>query len=139
LEKQFRRYFEKATRMGGVTGENLLQLLERRLDNVVYRLGLATSRAQARQWVRHRHILVNGRIVDIPSYSVKEGDEIQVKDKSRNIAAIQQALEIRSGRGTPEWLELEGEIMKGRVVRLPVRSDIGEDIEEQLIVEFYSR
>lgn len=139
LEKQFRGYFEEAERMRGVTGTNLLTLLERRLDNVVYRLGFANSRAQARQLVLHNHILVNGQKVNVPSYSVKVGDTIQVAEKSRNLALIRDALEAAARRGCPAWLELDKEAMRGRVVMLPTREDITMPIEEHLIVELYSK
>jgi small subunit ribosomal protein S4 len=140
LERQFRLYFERAVRMKGVTGENLLALLERRLDNSVYRLGYATSRPQARQLVSHGHISVNGRKVDIPSFQVKVGDEISVRDASRSNVHIQSAFQTASGRGRPGWLEITSvEDMRGRVVALPRREDIGQNINEQLIVELYSK
>lgn len=139
LEKQFRGYFEEAERMRGVTGTNLLTLLERRLDNVVYRLGFANSRAQARQLVLHNHILVNGQKVNVPSYSVKVGDTVQVAEKSRNLALIRDALEAAARRGCPAWLELDKEARRGRVVMLPTREDITMPIEEHLIVELYSK
>src|SRR5579871_4062699 len=126
LEDQFRHYFEAAERTRGITGETLLQLLERRLDNVTYRLGYATSRPQARQLVRHGHMTVNGRKVDIPSFQVKVGDEIGVTDGSRPNVHIQNAFQTASGRGRPGWLEIVSpEQMKGRVVALPRRDDIG--------------
>lgn len=140
LERQFRLYFERAVRMKGVTGENLLALLERRLDNVVYRLGYATSRAQARQLVSHGHITVNGRKVDIPSFQVKIGDEVAVQEGSRTNVHIQNAFQTASGRGRPGWLEIASqEDMRGRVIALPRREDIGQNINEQLIVELYSK
>jgi small subunit ribosomal protein S4 len=140
LERQFRLYFQRAMRMKGVTGENLLSLLERRLDNVVYRLGYATSRAQARQLVTHGHVLVNGRKVDIPSFQVKVGDEISVREGSRPNIHIQSAFQTASGRGRPSWLEVVSpDEMRGRVVALPRREDIGQNINEQLIVELYSK
>jgi len=140
LERQFRLYFERAVRMSGVTGENLLALLERRLDNVVYRLGYATSRAQARQLVNHGHISVNSRKVDIPSFQVKIGDEVTVHEGSRSNIHIQSAFQTASGRGRPGWLEITSpEDMRGRVVALPRREDIGQNINEQLIVELYSK
>ncbi len=139
LERQFRNYFSKAARRKGITGELLLQALERRLDNVVYRLGLATSRAQARQWVRHGHILVNDRRVNIPSYQVSRGDEIAVKAKSQKNPLVQGALQDALGRGVPQWLQLQVEEFKGQVVELPRREDIAVPIEEQLIVELYSK
>ncbi len=139
LERQFRKYYEIASRKRGVTGEILLQLLERRLDNVVYRLGFATSRRQARQLVNHGHILVDGRKVDIPSYLVKEGQVIEVKEKSRKISSIEESIKTAKGRGIPEWLELKPEEFKGVVKSLPKRADITLDINEQLIIELYSK
>jgi small subunit ribosomal protein S4 len=140
LERQFRLYFERAMRMKGVTGENLLSLLERRLDNVVYRLGYATSRAQARQFVTHGHVLVNGHKVDIPSFQVKIGDEVAVRENSRSNIHIQSAFQTASGRGRPSWLEVvSSDDMRGRVMSLPRREDIGQNINEQLIVELYSK
>ena len=139
LENQFRRYFEAAARQRGITGELLLQMLECRLDNVVYRLGFSTSRAQARQLVRHGHFSVNGRKVDIPSYRVKEGDIVGVRDRSKQTAAVAHAMEEVKGRGIPEWLELRGEQMTGRVVSMPTRAQINLPVQEQLIVELYSK
>jgi small subunit ribosomal protein S4 len=138
LEDQFRRYFEQAERTRGITGETLLQLLERRLDNVAYRLGLATSRAQARQLVRHGHLTVNGRKVDIPSFSVKPGDVVTVRQSSRKVPAILHALEEVKGRGVPEWISPEGEL-GGKVVSMPTREQINLPVQEQLIVELYSK
>ena len=139
LEDQFRGYFAQADRTrGGITGETLLQLLERRLDNVVYRMGLGTSRAQARQLVRHGHFLVNGKKVDIPSYSLKTGDTVAVREGSRANATIIHATEEVKGRGIPEWLALEGE-MGGKVVSMPTREQINLPVQEQLIVELYSK
>jgi small subunit ribosomal protein S4 len=139
LENQFRRYFEVADRTRGITGETLLQLLERRLDNVLYRLGLATSRAQARQLARHGHFTVNGRKVDIPSYSVKPGDVIGVRAGSAENPAIQHALEEVKGRGVPEWLSFDPGTMSGRIASLPTREQINLPVQEQLIVELYSK
>ncbi|BAI81201.1 30S ribosomal protein S4 [Deferribacter desulfuricans SSM1] len=139
LERQFRRYFDRATRMQGITGENLLQLLERRLDNVVYRSGFARSRKEARQLIRHNHFLVNGRKVNIPSFLCKEGDVVEVKEKSRDIAAIKESVETAEGRGLPEWISLDKTNFKATVNRLPVRSDINYDVQEHLIVELYSK
>jgi len=139
LERQFRRYFENAARKKGVTGEILLQYLERRLDNVVYRLGFGSSRKQARQLVRHGHILVNGRKVTIPSYSVTEGDEIAVREKSSKNPLILSSLEDVAGRGVPEWLSSDRDRLAGRVLSLPNREDIKIPIEESLIVELYSK
>jgi small subunit ribosomal protein S4 len=139
LESQFRRYFEAADRQKGVTGELLLQMLERRLDNVVYRLGFATSRAQARQLVRHGHFLVNGKKVDIPSYSVRSGDSIAIRSGSAENATIQHAMEEVKGRGIPEWLMLDSAALSGRISQLPTREQINLPVQEQLIVELYSK
>ncbi len=139
LERQFRGYFEAAERMKGITGENLLVLLERRLDNIVFRLGFANSRAEARQFALHRHFTVNGRTVNIPSYLVKPGDVIELKEKSRKIARILDSLEAVARRGVPQWLDLEKEKFRGTVKSLPVRSDLTMPIQEQLVVELYSR
>ncbi len=140
LEGQFRSYFERAVRQKGVTGENLLFLLERRLDNVVYRLGYATSHAQARQLVAHGHIAVNGRKVNIPSFQVKVGDNIAVRENSKGNTFIQGAFQTAGGRGRPAWLEIaDANNMVGRVVSLPRREDIDASIREQLIVELYSK
>ena len=139
LEDQFRRYFEAAERQRGITGQTLLQLLERRLDNVAYRMGLATSRPQARQLVRHGHLQVNGRKVDIPSYSIRVGDVISVRATSQKDVAVQHALEEVKGRGVPEWLSFDVEKMSGRIVSLPTREQINLPVQEQLIVELYSK
>jgi small subunit ribosomal protein S4 len=139
LENQFRRYFETAERTRGITGETLLQLLERRLDNVAYRLGFATSRAQARQLVRHGHFLVNGKKVDIPSFSVKAGDVVSVRSGSTKNPAILHALEEVKGRGVPDWLSFDAEGVTGRIVSLPTREQINLPVQEQLIVELYSK
>lgn len=140
LEQQFRNYFEKAARQKGVTGENLLFLLERRLDNVVYRLGFAMSRRQARQLVRHGHVSVNGRKVDIPSFQVKVGDEVAVREKSVNNVHVQGAFQTSGGRGRPTWLEIANHNqLVGRIVGPPRREDIDQNINEQLIVELYSK
>jgi small subunit ribosomal protein S4 len=139
LEDQFRHYFESAERQRGITGETLLQLLERRLDNVVYRLGLATSRAQARQLVRHGHFTVNGRKVDVPSYSLKAGDVLGVRETSRKAPVFAHAMEEVKGRGIPEWLLFDGDQMSGRIVSLPTREQINLPVQEQLIVELYSK
>lgn len=139
LEAQFRRYFEKAEKRKGVTGENLLQLLESRLDNIVYRLGLASSRAEARHLVRHGHFTVNNRRVNIPSFLVKEGDNIAVHEGSRDLARIKELAEEGAGRGVPAWLEVDRENLRARVVRLPRREEIDVPIQEHLIVELYSR
>jgi len=139
LENQFRRYFEAADRQKGITGELLLQMLERRLDNVVYRLGFATSRPQARQLVRHGHFTVNGKKVDIPSYPVRAGDTIAVRDKSGQNPTIQHAVEEVKGRGIPEWLLIEAAGLSGKVSQLPTRVQINLPVQEQLIVELYSK
>jgi small subunit ribosomal protein S4 len=139
LEDQFRAYFEKAARMRGVTGENLLLMLERRLDNVAYRLGLATSRAQARQLVRHGHIEVGGRKVNIPAFPVSPGQEIAVREKSRQLPAVLQALDLTGNKAVPPWLELNRETLKARVISLPKREDVNFPIQEQMIVELYSK
>ena len=139
LERQFRRYFHEADRRRGITGETLLQLLESRLDNVVYRLGFATSRPQARQLVRHGHFLVNGRRADIPSYSLRTGDRVSVKAKSANNPAIAYAREEVKGRGIPEWLELGADGQEGRFAAVPSREQMNLPVQEQLIVELYSK
>jgi len=139
LEKQFRSYFERADRMKGVTGENLLSLLERRLDNTVYRLGFASSRAEARQLVRHGHFVLNGRKATIPSMQIKAGDSIELREKSRAVTSINEALDAVVRRGIPQWLELERDTFKGTVKTVPVREDIVTPIQEQLIVELYSK
>ena len=139
LENQFRRYFEMADRTRGITGETLLQLLERRLDNVIYRLGLSTSRPQARQLVRHGHFLVNSRKVDVPSYSVKAGDVITVRGGSAQNATIQHAMEEVKGRGIPDWLQFDAGNLTGRIQSLPTREQINLPVQEQLIVELYSK
>ena len=136
-ENQFKRWFAMAEKAKGVTGTNLLIFLERRLDNMVYRLGLAVSRKEARQLVSHTHVAVNGKTVDIPSYLVKEGDEIAIRHK--DLPSVKDALESVVRRGLPSWLELEKEAMMGRVKLLPTREDISIPIKEQLIVEYYSR
>lgn len=138
-EKQFKLTYKRAARMKGVTGHNLLMLLELRLDNVVYRLGFASSRAQARQWVRHGHILVNGRRVDIPSARVKVGDVVAVREKSRKIPQIVESLEAVARRTVPSWLELDAENFSGTVKALPSREELTMPMQEQLIVELYSR
>lgn len=139
LERQFRRYFEQADRARGVTGENLLAALERRLDNVCYRLGFATTRSEARQLVRHRHVQVNGKTVSIPSYQVKPGDVVAIKEKSRQVARVLAGLEMVDRRGVPEWLELDKATCTGKVRSAPMREAITLPIKESLIVEFYSR
>ncbi|MBU1248684.1 MAG: 30S ribosomal protein S4 [Proteobacteria bacterium] len=139
LEGQFHRYFERADSMKGVTGDNLLILLERRMDNVIYRLGYSNSRAQARQMVRHGLFKVNGRRVTIPSQLVREGDVIEVREESRKVPVLAEAQEVIARRGCPEWLETDGPAFKGTVKALPTRADIQFPINEQLIVELYSK
>ena len=139
LEKQFRGYFHEADRMRGVTGENLLSLLERRLDNAVYRLGFASSRTEARILVRHCHFTLNGRKVNIPSIQCKIGDVIELRQKSRNVACVIESLESVVRRGLPQWLELDKDAFKGVVKALPIREDVTLPIQEQLVVELYSK
>jgi small subunit ribosomal protein S4 len=139
LEKQFRRTFAEASRAKGITGETLLVLLERRLDNVAYRLGFASSRAEARTLVRHGHVLVNGKKVNIPSYTVRVGDQVSVKEPSRQIGRVQSAMEGAQRRGIPDWAEVDRESCSGRIKILPSRSDITMPINEKLIVELYSK
>jgi len=139
LERQFKNYYKEAERQTGVTGANLIRLLERRLDSVVYRMGFAPSRAAARELIVHGHFQVNGQKVDIPSYQLKAGDEIFVKEKSRSIPEIRMAVDLKAGVGTVEWLELDPKKFAGRVLELPARDQIPTPINEQLIVNFYSR
>ena len=138
-EGQFHKYFLMAERKAGVTGENLLQLCESRLDNVVYTLGWASSRAEARQLVVHAHFTVNGNKVDIPSYLLKAGDVVSIKANSRKLDKIQAVIEANSARPVPEWLDLNRETLEGKVVALPTREQIAAPVEEHLIVEFYSK
>ncbi|MEE9384223.1 MAG: 30S ribosomal protein S4 [Nannocystaceae bacterium] len=139
LEKQFRGYYNKATRMKGVSGENLLSLLERRLDNVAIRCGFSASHAEARQLVRHGHFTVNGRKVDIPSFQLRVGDIVEVREKSRKIQKVADALANVDRSPLPEWIELDRDAFKGTVTALPARSDVAAEIDEQLIVELYSK
>jgi small subunit ribosomal protein S4 len=139
LEKQFRKSYERAEKQKGITGTNLLLLLESRLDNMVFRMGFASSRNQARQLIRHKHFLVNSRKVDIPSFHVRVGDKIEVKDSSRKMAAILEAMETVVRRGIPSWIELEKEQFRGTLKALPNREDLTMPIQEQLIVELYSK
>ncbi len=139
LEGQFHHYFEMAERKQGVTGENLLRILESRLDNVVYRLGWACSRAEARQLVVHGHFTVNGKKVDIPSYLLRVGETVAISAKSKDSVKIQSVLESNSGRPVPAWLDLNREALEAKVVNLPAREEIDTPVEEQLIVEFYSK
>ena len=140
LEKQFRRLFEYANNRAGVTGENLLVALESRLDNIVYRMGFAKTRRQARQLVNHRHFEVNGSLVNIPSYSVKPGDQVAIRPKSKDLSVVEVALEeAGTKRRLPEWLVLDEKNLIGRMARTPVRTDLDASINEQLIVELYSK
>jgi len=139
LEKQFRLYFEKAERKRGVTGHNLLTLLESRLDNVVYRLGFAASRRTARQMVLHGHVLVNGKRVDIPSFITKTGQSIELGAGAREIESVKASVETATGRGVPKWLSFDAAAFKGQVIAAPMREDVTLDINEQLIVELYSK
>ncbi len=139
LERQFRNYFDKAVLLKGVTGENLLQLLERRLDNVVHRMGLGGSRSQARQIVRHGHIQVNGRKVNVPSYIVKQGDVVEVREAHKEHKGIVDALQATAAQSAAPWLEIDRAAMRARVTGLPRREDIALPIQEQLIVELYSK
>lgn len=138
-EKQFHLFFQRADQQKGITGTNLLVALERRLDNVVYRLGLVNSRTQGRHFVRHNHFLVNGKKVNVPSFLVNVGDVIEVREKSRNIQAVSDALDAVVRRGVPQWLELEKDNMKGTVKSFPEREDLTMPMQEQLIVELYSK
>jgi small subunit ribosomal protein S4 len=139
LEKQFRGYYYKAAQMKGITGESLLQLLERRLDNVALRCGFAASHAEARQLVRHGHLLINGKRVNIPSYQVRVGDVVEVREKSRKVQKIIDSLGKVERSPLPAWIDLDRDAFKGEVKALPTRSDIASDIDEQLIVELYSK
>lgn len=139
MEKQFRSYFEMAERESGITGENFLQILESRLDNVVYRLGLAASRNEARQFVLHGHILVNGKKVNIPSYQVSVGDEIEIREKSRGNNRLKELKEAKANYTAPSWLESSIENLSGKVLAEPKREEIDVPIKEHLVVEFYSR
>ena len=139
LEKQFAKYFDMAVQRRGVTGTNLLQILESRLDNVVYRLGLATSRAESRQLVRHAHFTVNGQKVNIPSFLVKPGDVVALRPKSRSVDKFKAILEITGSKVVPSWLEFDYDNMRGRVVSLAAREDVDVQVSEHLIVELYSK
>lgn len=139
LEKQFRKYYVMATKKAGITGQNLLQILESRLDNVVFRLGLANTRREARQIVNHGHILVNGSKVDIPSYLVKPGDVVAVREKSKGSARMKEIVEANEKRIIPKWLSMDKNKLEGRVLQLSDRDDIDYDVEEHLIVELYSK
>lgn len=139
LEKPFRNYYKKAERMKGMTGENLMVMLESRLDSIVFRMGFARTRREARQVVGHKHFLVNGKVVSIPSYQVKAGDVIEVKEKARSLQRYKDILEVTGGRLVPEWLEVDQEAMKGTVKYLPSREMIDVPVDEMLIVELYSK
>lgn len=139
LEKQFSLYFEKADRTKGITGQNLLRLLERRIDNIVYRMGFSNTRRGSRQLVRHNHVLVNGKRVNIPSYLVTKGDEITLRERSKKIQAIQDALEIKGRHGWDSWIEVDPKELKGTFREIPDVQELQLPIEDQLIVEFYSR
>ncbi len=139
LERQFRNYYKEAARRTGATGENLLQLLEGRLDNVVYRMGFGTTRAEARQIVSHRSITVNGQVVNVPSYQVKAGDVVAVREKAKNQLRIKHALELAGQRAPVEWVDVDSGKMEGTFKSLPERSDLSAEINEQLIVELYSK
>jgi len=139
LEKQFRKFFKEANRQEGSTGENLIKLLERRLDNVVYRMGFATTRRFARQLVTHGHVLVNGKKVNIPSYIVKEGDRIEIREKSKNNPQIKRALELTAQTGIAPWVDVDKEKMVGVFQRIPERSEVNIPVEERLVVELYSK
>jgi small subunit ribosomal protein S4 len=139
LERQFRKYFYEAEKRKGVTGEILLQFLEIRLDNIIFRMGFALSRNQARQLVGHKHFMVNGRVVNIPSFRVKPGDVIEVREKSKSVPVISESIKSVERRGVPEWLEVEGSAFKGKVLHVPSREEIPVPVQEQLIVELYSK
>lgn len=139
LEKPFRNYYDKADRMKGMTGENLMTMLESRLDNVVFRMGFARTRREARQVVGHKHITVNGKLVNVPSYLVKAGDVVEVREKSKNIQRFKDISEITAGRLTPDWVDVDKEALKGTVSQLPKREQIDVPVNEMLIVELYSK
>jgi len=139
LEKQFRGYFKRADQLKGITGTNLLVLLERRLDNMVFRLGFASSRVEARQLVSHGHFLINGKAVNIPSYLLKAGDEVTIKEGSRKINRVLEAMETVARRGVPQWLGLDKDNFKATIKMLPVREDLTMPVQEQLVVELYSK
>ncbi|MBI5213395.1 MAG: 30S ribosomal protein S4 [Nitrospirae bacterium] len=139
MENQFRIYFKKASMMKGITGELLLQLLERRLDNVVYRMGFAANRREARQLVKHGHFLVNGRSSDIPSHILRPGDTVEVKEASKGLQAVSESLSIAEHRGFPGWIEIDAQGLKGKFVRIPTRDEMQLPVQEQLIVELYSK
>lgn len=139
LEKPFRNYYEKADKMKGMTGENLMTMLETRLDNVVFRMGFARTRREARQVVGHKHIFVNGKCINLPSYRVKAGDVVEVKESSKSIQRFKDIMEVTAGRLTPEWISVDKEALKGTVSALPRREQIDVPVDEMLIVELYSK
>jgi small subunit ribosomal protein S4 len=139
LEKPFRNYYDKADRMKGMTGENLMTMLESRLDNVVFRMGFARTRREARQVVGHKHVTVNGNLVNVPSYLVKAGDVIEIREKSKNIQRFKDISEVTAGRLTPDWVDVDKEALKGTVSQLPKREQIDVPVDEMLIVELYSK
>ena len=139
LEKPFRNYYEKADRMKGLTGENLMTMLERRLDSVVFRMGFARTRREARQIVGHKHVLVNGKCINIPSYLIKAGDVIEIREKSKSLQRYKDIVEVTGGRLTPEWMESDIEGLKGTIKMLPARAMIDVPVDEMLIVELYSK
>ncbi|MBQ7534880.1 MAG: 30S ribosomal protein S4 [Stomatobaculum sp.] len=139
LEKPFRNYFEKASRMKGQVGENLMVLLERRIDNVIFRLGFARTRREARQIVGHRHVLVNGKIVNIPSYLISAGDVVEIKEKAKSTKRYEEVLEMTNGRIVPAWLDCDREALKGTIKSLPTREEIDVPVDELQIVELYSK
>ena len=139
LEKPFRNYYAKADKMKGMTGENLMVLLERRLDNVIFRMGFARTRREARQVVDHKHVLVNGKLVNIPSYLTKPGDVIEIKEKARSLQRYKDIVEVTGGRLVPEWMESDIEALKGTIKNLPSREMIDVPVDEMLIVELYSK
>ena len=139
LEKPFRNYYKKAEKMKGITGENLMVMLESRLDSIIFRLGFARTRREARQIVDHKHVLVNGKSVNIPSYLVKAGDVIEIREKSKSLTRYKEILEATNGRLVPEWLEADRDALKGTVVQLPTREAIDVPVDEMLIVELYSK
>lgn len=139
VENQFRQYFKKASGMKGITGEVLLQLLERRLDNVIFRMGFADNRREARQLLRHGHFIVNGKKTDIPSYLLRPGDTVEVAESSRTLQSITDSLSVAEHRGLPGWVEVDMQNFKGKFVRVPMRDEIQLPVQEQLIVEFYSK
>ena len=139
LEKPFRNYYEKADRMKGLTGENLMVMLERRLDSVVFRMGFARTRREARQIVGHKHVLVNGKCINIPSYLIKAGDVIEIREKSKSLQRYKDIVEVTGGRLTPEWMDVDIDALKGTIKQLPTREMIDVPVNEMLIVELYSK